>query len=170
MTDIFISVGRISASEEDDFLHAVENILKSHGLNPRTVGRTDFADENPFQKVLHVMKECSGIIVIASERMVFERGIEFPKSIEKTGLRQVFMPTIWNQIEAAMAYALHLPMLVIAESSLRPDGFLEREYDWLVLRWGDLLPEHLNSAEFLSVFEKWKTKVADFAGRNQHLD
>ena len=168
MTDIFISVGRISASEEDDFLHAVEGILKSHGLNPRTVGRTDFADENPFQKVLHVMKECSGIIVIASERMVFERGIEFPKSVEKTGLRQVFMPTIWNQIEAAMAYALHVPMLVIAESSLRADGFLERKYDWQVLRWENLLPERLTSADFLSVFETWKNEVAVFERRNPH--
>lgn len=169
MTDIFISVGRISASKENDFLHAVEDVLRSRGLNPRTVGRTDFADANPFGKVLRVMKECSGIIVIASERLVFERGIEFPNSVEKTGLTKVFMPTVWNQIEAAMAYALHLPMLVIAEANLRPDGFLERDYDWEVLRWDGLSPERLKSADFLSVFEKWENEVTNFVGRNPHL-
>lgn len=166
MTDIFISVGRISAREEEVFLHAVESVVKSNGFSPRTIGRADLAGENPFGKILNVMEECSGIIVIASERLVFEHGIEFPKSLDKSALPEVFLPTVWTQIEAAMAYALHVPMLVIAESSLRPDGFLEREYNWQILRWDNLVPERLNSADFLSAFEKWKHEVAVFEGRN----
>lgn len=162
MTDIFISVGRTSAREEEDFLHAVEGVLRANEFSPRTIGSADLAVENPFEKILKVMKKCSGIIVIASGRLVFERGVEFPKSIEKPVLPEVYLPTVWIQIEAAMAYTLHVPMLVIAESNLRPDGFLEREYDWQILRWDTLVPKRLNSADFKSAFEIWKDEVATF--------
>lgn len=167
MNDVFISVGRTSSREENDFLRAVEVHLKSHGLSSRVVGRTDFVDENPFGKILAVMKECSGVIIIASERLVFHDGIEFPKSVGKIALPNVFLPTVWNQIEAGLAYALHLPMLMFAESSLRRDGFLEQEYDWQILRWDDLVAERLKSADFLSAFEKWKNDVGKFERENR---
>ena len=42
------------------------------------------------------------------------------------------LPTVWNQIEAAMAYTLGRPLLVIVEDGLVSEGLLEGKYDWIV--------------------------------------
>jgi hypothetical protein len=169
MTDIFISVGRISTRGEEVFLRAVDDLLKSHGLNPRTVGRTDFVDKNPVRKVLDVMKDCSGIIVIASERMAFELGFEFPNSDLQVELQHISLPTVWIQIETAMAYALGLPLLLLTESNLREDGFLEGGHDWSILRREALIPECLTTAEFQRHFKKWSTEAVEFDRKNKHI-
>jgi len=50
------------------------------------------------------MQECAGTAVIAFERMHFAEGVEFRGSPKQKPLEDVSVPTIWNQIEAAMAY------------------------------------------------------------------
>jgi hypothetical protein len=161
--DIFLSVGRPATKEQECFIVAVEQLLVEHGLKPRTVGRTDFAAEKPVEKIMEVMKGCSGTIVIAFDRLAFDHGIELPNGEDATPLVDVHLPTVWNQIEAAMAYTLGLPLLAIAESNLRNEGFLEDGYDWFI-KWVKPAPESLVTTEFLAAFEKWKEKVMDSGG------
>ena len=42
--------------------------------------------------------------------------------------------TPWNQIEASLAFALGIPIIVLMESGLREEGLLEQKYDWYVDR------------------------------------
>jgi hypothetical protein len=158
--DIFLSVGRPATKAQECFIVAVEQLLVERGLKPRTVGRTDFVTEKPIEKIMDVMRGCSGTIIIAFERLAFDHGVEFPNGRDATALAEVHLPTVWNQIEAAMAYTMGHPLLAIAESNLRNEGFLEDGYDWFI-RWVKPTPESLVTAEFLAAFEKWKEKVLD---------
>ncbi len=143
---------------QSHFVLAVEEMLKEYHLRPRTVGRTDFTTEKPLKKILSVMKNCSGTIVIAFERFNYETGIEMRGGLEETRLANVSLPTVWNQVEAGMAYALGHPLLAIAESHLRTEGLLEDGYDWFISHV-ELTPASLQSAEFIATFEKWVKNV-----------
>jgi len=72
------------------------------------------------------------------------------------------IPTVWNQIEGAMAYNLSLPMLVLVESGLRIEGMLESGYDCYVqkvaLDRGTFL-----SPEFIGIFNDWKDRCLSHA-------
>ena len=151
---------------QSHFVLAVEKMLKEYHLHPRTVGRTDFTTEKPLKKILNVMKNCSGTIVIAFERFHYDGGIELRGGTEESTLTDVSLPTVWNQVEAAMAYALGHPLLAIAESHLRTEGLLEDGYDWFISHV-ELTPASLNSAEFNATFEKWIKNIERYDNMNR---
>lgn len=110
-------------------------MLRSRGLNPRTLGRTDYLPDNePLDGISKVLDECRGVIVLALERSHAQVLIDRPGTANEQAHRDVRLPTVWNQIEATMAYAKQLPLLVIVDERLRSEGLLEERYDWLVLR------------------------------------
>src|SRR4051812_40867945 len=102
-TDVFVSVGTGLSERQENFVAAVESRLRAVGLNPRTIGRNTFSADAPLDAVTNLMDECAGTVVIALERFYFPSGEERPGSAKGRSLRDVSMPTAWNQIEAAMA-------------------------------------------------------------------
>jgi hypothetical protein len=157
-TNIFLSVGSALTSEQRQFVEAVEALLSAHDLVPRTVGRTDFADRQPLKRVAEVMRECSGTLVLALKRIQISEGSELCEPPFTTQLAGVSLPTVWNQIEAAMAYSMGQPLLAIVESGLRNEGVLEDGYDWYT-KWVDLSPGSVAEPEFLRTFAAWKQNI-----------
>ena len=163
---IFLSVGRTSTKEQEDFVKAVEDFLQSHGLIPQTLGRTFFSSIQPLKAVDDLMRQCCGVVVVAFERIQIVTGIEKRGSPEEHRLESTALPTVWNQIEAAMAYTLSHPLLVIIENGLRSEGLLERGYDWYV-NWVNLSEVALNEKEFQGVFADWRRRVDEFYNQLQ---
>src|SRR3984893_8042985 len=56
---------------------------------------------------------CYGAVVLAFERTRIELGVSRPGAKSEKVLKDVRLPTVWNQIEAAMAYTSGLPLLVL---------------------------------------------------------
>ncbi len=71
----------------------------------------------------------SSAIVVAFERKYVasgqeKRGANIPDEDSKT-LTDVRLTTPWNHMEGAMAYGLGMPILILAENGLHPEGVLE---------------------------------------------
>jgi len=98
---------------------------------------------------------------VALKRIHIIDGVELRDSGGTSELANVSLPTVWNQIEAAMAYSMEQPLLAIVETGLRNEGVLEEDYDWFV-KWLDLNPESLNDPGFLEIFALWKQKVMKY--------
>ncbi|WP_299484856.1 hypothetical protein [Acaryochloris sp. IP29b_bin.137] len=163
---IFVSVGGTATDQQELFVRAVEDRLRSESLVPRTVGRNTFSSEAPLKAINKLMDSCSGIVVIALERTYFSDGLEKRGGPNESILSEVRLPTSWNQIEAAMAYSKGLPLLVIIENGLKSEGLLEKGYDWYV-QWVNLHPTDLNTPEFNGVLASWKEKL-DSAPEKKH--
>jgi hypothetical protein len=110
-----ISVGRASTPEQEQFITAIEKYLSSNGLTPQTVGRTYFKNQQPLESVAECMAGCAGTIILAFERLYIQDGAERRGSKQQNPLGNVTLPTVWNQIEAAMAYTLGHPLLVLVD-------------------------------------------------------
>jgi hypothetical protein len=155
---IFVSVGRTSTSEQEDFVKAIEDRLRAEGLTPCTVGRNYWTAGAPLKKVMELMRECVGVVIIALERTYFPAGVERRGHPESLDLKEVRLATPYNQVEAAMAYCFGHPLLVIVEDSIRKEGLLERGNDWYVQSMKPQ-PASLQTTEFNGIFAAWKDQL-----------
>ena len=164
--DVFVSVGGTSNEQQEVFVRALEDRLRSEGIVPHTVGRNTFSSDAPLKTVTELLDKCSGAVVIALERSFFTSGVDKRGGPKESSLSNVKLPTPWNQIEAAMAYSRNLPLMVVVENGLRSEGLLEHGYDWYVL-WIEPVPSALATLEFNGVLADWKFKMESKGEPNQ---
>ena len=159
--NIFVSVGATCSEEQEVFVRAVEDRLRSEGLIPQTVGRNTFSSDSPLMTITELLESCQGAVVIALERSFFPLGIDKRGGPNQTQLSNIKLATPWNHIEAAMAYSRRLPLLVVVESGLKSEGLLERGFAWYV-QWIKPVPSALTTLEFNGVLADWKSKVESY--------
>jgi hypothetical protein len=159
--DVFVSVGRSSTPEQESFILEVERcLLEDHNLRPKTLGRNEWSSEQPLRAIKKRMQSCSGAVIIAFERVFASEAEDKGLSGIERHLRPLELTTIWNQIEASMAYTLGLPILVLAESGLRDEGLLENRYDWAV-EWLSLDTQSLLQPRCRGIIADWAEQVRE---------
>ena len=158
---VFLSVGSTANEKQENFVRAMERYLENNGLTPQTVGRTYFSSKQPLAAIDELMQECVGSVIIAYERIHLKEAIEKRGHPRQQLLQGVNLPTAWNQIEAAMAYTLGHPLLVLVERGLKSEGLLETGYDWYV-QWIDLDESVFTDRRFLGVFADWKKRIEQY--------
>ena len=162
-TSVFLSVGSNGSTQQEAFVEAIETRLRAEGLDPRTLGRSDWDSSAPLRPIVDLLAECSGAVILALERSYFQSGTERRGGDDEKQLSNVVLPTVWNQIEAALAYSKGLPMLVICEEGMQSEGLLEARYDWYVQRVKVDLAS-LTTPEFNGVLASWKDKLSASKG------
>lgn len=157
-TKIFLSLGTTTNKLHQQLADTVESYIKMHDMLPQTVGRTYFSSKQPLIAIKELMHECAGSIILAYERTHLIDAVDKRNSEHEKQLQGLNLPTVWNQIEAAIAYTLGHPLLVIAEEGLKYEGLLEEKFDWYVMY---INPEEnlLTNNEFQMVFADWKQGV-----------
>jgi hypothetical protein len=115
------------------------------------------------------MKECSGTVVIAFKRKHIRDGVEKRDSTAERPMKNETIPTVWNHIEAAQAYMLGQPVLVIAVDGLHSEGLIESNYDWYV-RWVPLDTSVLRDPRVEGIFAHWMQKVKEHHRVRQEPD
>ena len=129
---IFISVGTACTESQRLFVEALINWLRTEGVDPVVLGKTVYPDKQPLKFIQERMSECDGTLVVAFERIFVNDGVEKRGGADKKELSHQIIPTVWNQIETAMAYGLEQPILVLSEEGSRREGLLDQCFDWLV--------------------------------------
>lgn len=165
-TKIFLSIGTTANKLHQQLADTVESYVKMHDLLPQTVGRTYFSSKQPLVAIKELMHECAGSIILAYERTHLVEAVDKRGSENERQLTGLNLPTVWNQIEATMAYTLGHPLLVLAEQGMKYEGLLEPNYDWYVMY---IKPEEnlLTSNEFQMVFADWKRRVLAYQAQKE---
>jgi len=167
--DVFLSVGSSSNEQQEAFIKSLESFLKANDMNPMTLGRTFWSHKQPLQAVHDKMLECEASIILAFERTHLEKAVERRASPREKIMRGVNLPTVWNQIEAAMAYSLDHPLFVIVENGIKDEGLFEQNYDWFVFSV-DLDSSVFFEEKFLGIFKTWKKEVERRQARKKLAD
>ena len=153
-----MSVGSNGSISQRAATDQIFSVIQASGLSPRQMEKNEWTSEQPLRGIRKVIEECHGAVVVAFTRYEFPSGTEFKKDDGRAELRNIRLPTVWNQIEAALAYGRDLPLLVICEKGLRDDGLLEGRYDWKVY-WTDFTSAELASESFAGYVVSWKKLV-----------
>lgn len=115
MTDVFVSRPTWVAPSFVPGLEGFLGFLSSIGLQPRTLGTTDFASRAPLDEVIRLMERCAGAVILGYPQIIATAGT-FKDSPLSAAL---VLPTEWNHIEAGLAHARGLPLLVIHHRGVR---------------------------------------------------
>ena len=157
-TLVFLSVGGGRTEDQEAFVNSIKDYFRSRGLQAQTVDEYGSTNRQPLKDVEYRMKRCYGAVVIAFERTRIGVGVSRPGVKPPKELKDVRLPPVWNQIEAAMAYTRGLPLLVLIENGLQEEGMLESRYDWRV-KQVNLREPIVNDPEFVGMFEDWRENV-----------
>jgi hypothetical protein len=161
---VFVSVGRTSTPEQEEFVSAIETHMLAHGLVPQALGRNYYSSQQPLRAIDDLMSQCSGVAIVGFERLRIVQAIDRRGSDIERKLADFALPTVWNQIEAAMAYTRGLPLLVLIQEELRAEGLLETGYDWYVKRMS-LGARATSDREFCGIFDDWRSRVEAYHAR-----
>ena len=155
---IFLSVGSTGTTQQKEATETIFSVIEAAGLSPRQMEKNEWSSEQPLRAIRKIIDQCHGAVIIAFTRYEFPAGIEHAKNNAKIDLADARFPTVWNQIEAALAYSRNMPLLVVCEQGLREDGLLEGKYDWKVFST-TFEPHELRSERFLGYVASWKRLV-----------
>lgn len=109
MSNIFLSRPTWIDPQYEQGLDTFISFLRMQGLTPRTLGTTDYPTDSPLDEVIALIKECDGAIILGYPQIIVKSG-----SIKNEPIQvPISLGTEWNHIEAALAYSLHIPLLVI---------------------------------------------------------
>jgi hypothetical protein len=160
MPNVFLSVGRPSSAVQAEFLERFVQFLATRGLDAKIVGKNYFKNQQPLRSIQECMADCAGVVILAWERTFIASGEErrgSPERVDRSGAR---LPTIWNQVEAALALGSQLPLLVVVERGLHLEGLLAKTFDWYV-KEVDLSSEAFQDRELGELVDAWKLQMAE---------
>jgi hypothetical protein len=157
---VFLSVGTPHLPIQEAFLKRLIASLRARGLQPWTLGRSDYDYRNPLSAISEAMDTCYGAVILGLGRrlspVVFER---FGSSVEERRT-DLITATPWNHLEAGMAYQLGLPLLILKDRTVASEGILDQAIgDYLVYEF-DLSKEAASlSAPLRSTLAVWARDV-----------
>lgn len=155
MKNIFLSRPSWINPPCKDGLDNFMNLLKSHGLAPRTIGTTDFPTKAPMDEVIDLLYQCEGAIVLGYPQIEIQSGL-----IKNAALTApVNLGTEWNHIEAGLAYALGLPLLIIHDTKISR-GIFDRGVLNSFLHQKDFSDKSWSiSEDIIGAVTKWKNHL-----------
>jgi hypothetical protein len=156
--DIFISRPTKLEDRFEDHFSGFMSFLKSKKFNVYRLGSENFSKKAPLRKVIDLIKRCEGAIIIGYPQTQLVNETRRGPIMESQ--YRLTIPTPWNQIEGAVAYALGKPVLVISQT-----GITGGVFDYGVTGEGvvdlDLAQANwFKTKAFLEPFGEWQEELA----------
>ena len=172
---IFLSYPKPCFGRQQEFITRVYEYLRSRGLEPRTLGVTEYDMDAPLTAIRRLMLESNGLVTVAFRRTYVEKGTARLRTdianLRESSIDGTWMTTPWAHIEPAMAYQLGLPVLIFRETGVIADGVLEKGVIGLYMPEIDLdssPDQYFHSAEWNAIIGGWEgfvRSVVDRKGR-----
>ena len=163
---IFLSYPKPHMKIQQTFIECVIKYLEERGLEGHTLGQSDYDIDAPLASIRRMMLEANGVLVIAFRRYWIEKGVENDGTDTAKGkTRDVsgkWMTSPWCHIESAMAFQLALPLLILRENGVYPDGVLQHGVIGTYMPEFDLATgcdEYFKSPEWRQLIAQWEGRV-----------
>lgn len=126
---VFLSYPRPFMQVQQDFIDQLCTFLNSRGLEPRTLGVTDYDMDAPLKAIRRLMLESNGLITVALRRTFISSGTsrmggDLAAGSNESKIDNTWLTSPYCHIEPAMAYQIGLPILFLREQGVIEDGLL----------------------------------------------
>jgi hypothetical protein len=159
---VFVSTPTVLNRIQEKAKGIVYRELRRVGIEPRTLGRTDYPTELPLREVLVVGRHCAGAVVLGFEQFRANSGVSKRGTAKEAPIKKpVCFPTPWNHLEAGILTGLGLPLLVLKEPLISGGVF---DYGVTDAYVHDMPSPTMSSdarAAFAGVIMKWQAKVRE---------
>jgi len=174
---IFLSYSMPISPGQRRFINDLRADLDGRGLEPRTLGVTDYDADIPLVAIRRLLAETNGLIAVAFRRWELVMQAESsPPASAGSEIGDAHMHDRWTtspycHIEAAMAFQLGVPVLTLIESGVVRDGVLQDGVIGPRVASFDLkrrVPAYLQSTEWQQNVAKWEHRVRTVNDRKGH--
>jgi hypothetical protein len=165
---IFLSFSKPIFPAQREFVRELSEGLASFGMKPRTLGVTVYDTGVPLTAIRNLISRSAGLISIAFRRSYVVKGWKYDCQGTQTVVDPVesaWLTSPWPHIEVGMAFQIDLPILVLREAGVTPDGILEKGSSALYLPTFNLeknAESYLHSDEWQHIFHKWSVLVRTY--------
>ncbi|HRI26407.1 MAG TPA: hypothetical protein PLZ45_17145 [Ferruginibacter sp.] len=175
---IFLSYPQPFTKKQEQVISKIKDLLDDKGFIGRTLGVTDYDMQEPLTAIRRLMLECNGIITIALRRHYIKNGSSKPNSdlgINGFDLSSNWFTSPYCQVEPAMAFQIGLPIMIIKEQGVIPEGVLEKGVTGIYLPEIDIenaIDAYFSTSEWKQIFGKWEgyvRQVVDNKGKPPKL-
>ena len=149
---VFLSVGTTYTPEQEAYVRELEFSLERLGCKPETVGRSRQRATQPMHQVRSLMRRADAVIVVAFPRTRITQLIDKPGSPSESRKRNLLYPTVWNQIEAGIAFGLGRPLLLVLDESIEHEAMLKDRQRFRAVV-GSLSAEFVRGSSFQGCLE-----------------
>lgn len=160
---VFLSYPKPHQKRQQLFANKLEAYLRIRGLEPRTLGVTDYDMDAPLKAIRRLMLESNGLITVAFRRTLVTnakvRANADISEVEESEMNDIWLTSPYCQIEPAMAYQLGLPILILREKGVISEGLLEKGVVGTYMPEFSLEDEtfdYLQSPEWNDLVGKWE--------------
>ncbi len=166
---IFLSAPSRRSLPQQLFLDRFVTILEHNGLTTERLDRSDYPMSGQLTEVRRRISDCCGVVVLGfPQDLTTEEEAAFTGDGPTRRTQGVALASRWNDAEAGMAFALDLPLLVLAPVSLDEGIFDKQISERSIFR----LP--LSSDLFIdtepAAFREWVATVGERTSRAQEAD
>ena len=161
MVDVFVSRPNALAEQFIRGFEGFKGFLEDQGFKLRTVGASDYPVDAPLDAVIRMLEECKGAVILGYPQIFATAG--FVKDEEIVG--ELLLPTEWNHIEATLAYAIGIPLLVIHHPGV-DRGIFDRGAISSFIYEEDLSrPEWPLSKQIRGAIRSWRNFISEVPAR-----
>ena len=164
-TFVFLSYSGPIERRQRRFVELLDGNLRERGLEPRTLGVTEYDSDSPLRAVRRVLLETNGLLTVAFRRMPVDTEAAHRSTHVDDG-RWTTSP--WCHIEAALAFERGLPVLVLREAGVVHDGVLRAG----ALNTGTVefdpstsIPQFFRTIEWRQSIDRWQHHVREVVER-----
>lgn len=157
--NIFLSrPTKVGASFEAAY-QQFERFLDAQGFQLKRLGGGNFSKKAPLRAVIDLIQGSAGAIILGYPQLEFSH--EVRRSAEVQNKVSTVIPTPWNQIEGALAYASEKPILVVAHPGISGGVFDHGITGEGVLHLDLSEAGWFEKAEFQQPFAEWLGEVKE---------
>jgi hypothetical protein len=109
MIDVFVSRPTWISDGFERGLTGFLARLADFGMRPHTLGANDYPTKSPLDDVIGLLEQSQGAVILGFPQIEIRDGTIKGNPVQPV----LYLPTEWNHIEAGLAYARGLPLLVI---------------------------------------------------------
>jgi Pentapeptide repeats (9 copies)/Pentapeptide repeats (8 copies) len=117
---VFLSQSAVLTAEQQAIVDRVAHLIEEDAEVVR-LHREDYPASGSLAEIRRLMGSCSAVVILGLPQLHVAHGTLRAGTTEQIAVRDASIATPWNQIEAGMAFALGMPMLVV-RSQLGDEG------------------------------------------------
>lgn len=159
---VFVSMPNALSDAQDSVQRMIFQELGQNGIEARTLGKTDYPTRYPLREVLTLARHCSGGLILGFSQFEATAGKwkkDTPLEELVDGSRTAQFPTPWNQLEAGVLFALHVPLLVFREPGVSGGVFDKGVTDLFVHTMPQADAEYNERKALREIFQRWTAQV-----------
>lgn len=162
--NVFISKPGLLDIQQQHFVNSLRTRIEEEGMILKTLERSDYPQSGVIGEVQRLMSGCAGAVIFGFKQLEIREGLWRPSTPEEKHIKDLYLSTPWNQIEAGMAAMLSVPMFVVCQRGVDGGIFDPTPGEHQIYKV--FIDEDWNGTAYLNSFADW---CADVRERSRSL-